>query len=266
MQVIIKPIPEQSKWHGKTGKDSFARPHGLEVLLDSATGKYATGLTEEETIEYQIKTGLDLSNTYKHGEPHPYWSTTSAKIKLPSHSLILNTEKDTDFIKIKNLKASKFVANSFKEWEDGLYPEATHIIYDEVEDVEMKATKVQRKNKAILWLAKQSLDYKTNIVRLLSEKSVAGRSQDFIDVEVDALLNNNETLEEIITLISMDKAEFTVRATIQEGINRRVLTMEGNAIFYMGEKLGFDMDDTVKYFLDPNNQQLKVVVMQKIQA
>lgn len=266
---MVKPIPEEDrkKWHGKSGKESFARPHSLEVLLDSATGKYATGLTEKD-IEYLKSQGcsFDLSDTYDPVKAHTYWGSNAAKIKLPNHTMILDESRIQDYIKIRNLKASKFVANSLKDWQEGLYPEATHIIYDEREEVEVKATKIQQKNKAIGMILKMSLDDKTNVVRLLSDASVKGRSQDFIDVEVDKIINDPEKLDQFFDLFKMPKEEFVIRAQILEGIHRRILTKEGPSIFYMGEKLGFDMEETVKYFLDPNNQQVKITLLEKLTA
>ncbi len=268
MQVVIKPIPEKKSWHGKNGKESFARPHSLEVLLDPSTGRYATGLTNEdiEFLRTKHNINLDLSDHFDPDKPHPYWGSNGAKIKLPNHTMLMDDEKPLDFIKIKNLKASKFVANSFKDWEDGLYPEATHIIYDEREEVGMKATKVAKKNKAVGILLKMSTAQKINVVRLVSEKSVKGRSPEFIEVELDEIVNDNDKLDEFFKCINMKQEEFTVKAQILEGLDRRILTQEGNSIHYMGEKLGFDIDETVKYFLDPNNQQIKVAILEKLSA
>lgn len=62
--------------------------------------------------------------------------------------MILDDTIALEFVKIKVLKASKFVANSLKDWENGLYPEATHVIYDESEEVGIKATKIQKKKES----------------------------------------------------------------------------------------------------------------------
>lgn len=268
MQVIIKPIPEKKAWHGKNGKESFARPHSIEVLLDSQTGRYATGLTPKD-IEYLREThniNLDLSDTFHPEKPHPYWGSNGAKIKLPNHTMILNDDRPLDFIKIKNLKASKFVADSLKAFEDGEFPEATHIIYDEKEEVEAKASKIAKKNKAIGIVNKLSKDEKISFVRLLSNEGTAGRSDDFISVKMDEIVNDSEKVDQFLSLLRLDKAEVSVRASIAEGLYNRVLTKEGSAIYYMGEKLGFDLEDTVNYFTDPNNQLTKVAFLEKLAA
>jgi len=263
MQVIIKPLPNK-RWHDKEGKDAFARPNSTEVLIDAEKGVYATGLTDEEAEEYGKKLGLNLSNTVSYTEGHPYWASVPAKLALPLSTLIFNTEKPHDFVKVKNYKAHKLVANSFKEWEDGNWPEATHYIFDEEEETSAKASKVQNRNKAVKAIMGMSLDEKVNMVRLLSTKSVSGRSQDFIDVELDAVINTDDGLRDFILYYQMDKAEMNIRAKVTEALSKNILTKEGNAVLYMGEKLGYDFDDTVKYFLDPNNQNIKLVIFDKI--
>lgn len=264
MQVVIKPVPTE-KWHGKDGKESFARPQSFEVLLDSDKGRYATGLSQDD-INWLRKMGvnLDLSDTYIPDQPHPYWGSNAAKIKLPNHTMIMDDEKPLEFIKIKNMKASKLVANSLKEYEEGLWPEATHIIFDESEETELKATKVQNRTKCTVIASKMSTEEKTNVVRILSEKSVAGRSVSFIDVEIDDIIQNKT--DEFIALCKMDKAELTTRAQLHEALFRNVLTKEGNAIYYMGEKLGFDFEDTLKYFMQPDNQQIKISILEKLNS
>lgn len=263
MKVYIKPLT-RDKWHGKTGKDDFSRPKVIEVLVDRETGRYATGLTEEETKNYGQRMGVDLSDTFVPGEAHPYWSTKAAMISLPNHTIILDDTRDTDFIKIKNLKASSDVANSMEESEEGKWPNATHVIYDENEETKIKASRLGLRNKCILVASKLTLADKVNLVRLLSKKSVKGRSQDFIDVEVDSIIENNP--EEFERYTRMDKAEFTTRATILEGLSDHVLVKDGASILYMGEVIGASMEDTVKFFLNPDNQTTKVAILSRINA
>lgn len=265
MQVVVKPV-DSKKWHGKNGKDSFARPQTIEALFDSATGGYATGLTPELEEEYSKKLGVPLDNRFDYTQPHPTWSSKAFMIKLPNHAMVFNTTIAVDFVKVQILKASKFVANSLKEWEEGMFPEATHVIYDEAEETTNKATKVQQRNKCIVAISKMSQEEKVNMVKLLSDKSVRGRSAEFIDVELDKLMDEQDKRTEFIRYYGMDKAEMTLRAHIQEALDRNILVKEGLEIKYMGEPVGSDVDDLVKYFQDPNHQTVKIALMEKLTA
>lgn len=261
MLVEVRPIPKKT-WHGKTGAESFTQPFVLEVLYDAQTGSYATGLTPEEAEKYGKATGFDLSDRFSAIEPHPFWSTQAAKIKLPNQTVIFNDEKPMEFIKVKNLKASKFVANSLKDYEAGNCPEALFIIHSEEEEVASKATKIQRKNKCIAIAAKMSLDEVTNIIQIISDKSLRGRSQDFISVELDKIIEESPT--EFLRLAKMEKTEVYTRATILEAIHRNVLTKEAGAIYYMGERLANDYEEAVTWFIDPQNSKMKVTIMEKL--
>src|SRR5690349_20055934 len=101
MKVEVRPI-ESKKWHGKKGKESFKQPMTIEVLYDPATGRLATGLTDEEAEKYSKLLGVDLSDNFNMLEPHPYWSTKAASIKLENHTVIYDTEKPLDYVKVKN--------------------------------------------------------------------------------------------------------------------------------------------------------------------
>lgn len=261
MLVEVRPIPKKS-WHEKTGAESFKQPRVIEVLYDPEKGAYATGLTLEEEVKYGKLLGADLSSKFNALEPHPYWSTAPARIKLPNQTLIFNDEKAADFVKIKNLKASKFVANSQKEYDNGEWPDAEFIIHDESEEVAIKATKIQRKNQCIALAAKMSLDEQTNIIQILSEKSLRGRSQDFVSVELDKIIEDQPT--EFMRLTKMDKAEVYTRATILEAIHRNVLVKEATAIYYMGERIANSYEESVQWFLDPQNSKMKIAIMEKL--
>jgi len=261
MLVEVRPIPTK-KWHEKEGAESFTQPFVSEVLYDPETGAYATGLTEVEQKKYEGLLGVDLSNTFNANQPHPYWSSAPARIKLPNQTTIFNDEKASDFVKIKNLKASKFCANSQKELDEGLWPEALFVIHDESEEIELKASKIQRKNKCVAIAAKMSLEEQSNVIQIMSDKSLHGRSANFLSVELDKQIEENPA--EFIRLTKMDKAEVYVRATILEAIHRNILIKESAAIYYMGERLSNDYEECVAWFLDPQNAKMKVTIMEKL--
>jgi len=263
MLVEVRPI-ERKKWHGKKGEETFSQPVVIECLYDPATGKYATGLTDKDRKRLEAVTGYDLSDSFNAAEPHPFWSTSTARIKLPYRTVVFDTTVPLDEIKVKVLKASKFVANSLKEYEEGLFPEATHVIYDENEEVAIKASRIQKKQQAFKLALKMSLDEKVNIIMIMSHKSVRNQSQDYVDVEIDKLIG--EHAAEFIEIAKRDKKENYVRASLLEAIHRNILTKEGNAVYYMGDRIGDTFDDAVNYFLDPQNQNLKAAILEKLNS
>jgi hypothetical protein len=178
----------------------------------------------------------------------------------------LDDTRSLDFIKIRVLKASKYVANSLKEFEDSKWPEATHYIQDEEEEAEGKAAKVQRKARLISATMDMTLDEKTNIVRLLSTKTVSGKSANFIDVELYALLDDEKNWDDYVKFVKMDKGEVTLRAKIKEALAKNILTKDGLGIYFMGDVIAADFEAAVRYFQDPNNQTIKLHILQKLEV
>ncbi len=260
MLVEVRAI-ERDKWHGKKGSENFTQPMKLECLYDKSTGKYATGLSEEERIKLEADTGYDLSDAYSE-KPHPFWSSATAVIKLPVTTTIFDTEKPLDLIKVKVLKASKYVANSMKEYQEGMFPEATHVIFDEVEEMEIKASKIQKKRKATQLAIIMTADEKANVIQILSNKSMRNQSQDFLDVEIDRIIEEDVVM--FIQIAKADKSETYIKAAILEGIHRNILTKEGNIILYMGDRIGHNLEEAVKYFADPDNQIIKASMLEKM--
>jgi hypothetical protein len=262
--VEVRPLPIE-KWHKKEGKETFSQPKGSQVLYDSKTGKYSTGLTDEEAEQWGKDLGLDLSNKFNPTQEHPTWSMKSWNIRLENNTMFFDTTKLIDKIKVRNMKANKFVANSLKEWKEGKWPDATHVIFDESDEADDKATKIEKRRKAIRLMDKMTPQEKASMVLILTGAYVKNKTPNFIDVALDEGIEEKaENLDKFLTYASMDAKDFTLRGQILEAIHRQVLTREGEAVYYLGERIGYDVTDAVEWFKNPDNQKLKVSILDKI--
>lgn len=259
--VEVKPI-EKEKWHNVKGKQAFTRPITIEALISLNTGQYATGLTEEERVVLEKKTGFNLSPDYL-GEAHPFWTSAQAAIRLEYKTNMFNTSKPLDEIKIKIMKASDLVANSMKEYQEGLFPDALFVIYDETEEVELQASKASIKRKVIIESSKLTKSRKAEIVQILKGISVRNQSDDFVDLRLDECIDDFGP-EKVLTLIQRDKTRTSLHALVLEAIYKNVLRKDGTAIYYMDDQIGFDTESAVDYFQDPKNQTLKAQILEKI--
>lgn len=262
MKIEVRPI-ETKKWHGKTGKESFTRSKKIQALVDPSTNEYATGLTKED-IEKLRDMGItyDLSPNFNQGEPHPFWDSPMATIELKNATMFFDTKKPLDYIKMKILKASKYVANSMKEYEEGLFPEATHVIFDESEEVEIKATKVAIKKKAIIEAAKLSKDRKIALIMILAGKNLKGKSDDFVEVELDKIIERKP--KDVLRYIEMDPEKVSLHALVLEALQKSVLRKQGHKILYYDSVIGGDVYDVVSYLQDEENQDLKLRIMSAV--
>lgn len=261
-KVEIRPI-KTVRWHGVDDSVDFTRPKTVTVLLNGVTRRWDTGLTEED-ITYLKEKGFseDLSDIYIPGNTKTYWHSKASFIKLPNTSLFLDPELPHEYVKIKNLKASKFVANSMAEYEKGLWPEAHHVIYDEMEGIEKKASKLSKKKEAFAILHKLKKADVVNIIKLVENKNVSDRSDEFIDGVIEDIIS--EKLDKFLLYSKMTKKDLATRALINDCLDRNILSKKGASIMYMGENLGFDVSDVTKYLNNPKNQEFKIRLTQKL--
>lgn len=279
MKIEIRPI-DVTKWHGHKGKESFARPKTINVLVDGETRQYATGLdyvnktfqdpdfpdnnkkkiTEADFYSRLLK--VDLSAIYMEDVLHPFWDSQNPKVKLENRTMFFDTDIPMEYIKIKVMKASKFVANSMKEWEEGHFPYATHVITDETEEIETKANKVQLKNNAIIELSNTPADRKIQLVLILDGKNLRGASDNTVLVEVNKLVEKKP--EEVLRFLKMNKEELALNSLVIEALQKNVLKKVGHKIMYYESVIGGDVNEVITYLQLEENQDLKLRIMSAI--
>lgn len=267
MKIQVKPI-ETKTWHGKTGKESFKRPIIIRALLDTDKMEYATGL--DDTVPYNApdnkeklterryfekKLNKDLSPAYNPDEPHPVWDGPLGEVKLENNTMFFDDSKRTiDHLKIAIMKASKYVANSMKEYEEGLFPNATHVIFDEEEEVRKASKKVNMRKQAIIQCSKMSRDRKIQMIILLAGKDIKNKSDDFVDVEIDRLIEADA--EKVIDFINGDEKKQKVKAVVREAQLRNIVRRNKNMYTYMELKLGYSLEEAADYLMQDENQEL----------
>jgi hypothetical protein len=268
MIIQVKPI-EIKKWHGKTGKESFTRTKIIQALVDPNSMTYCTGLTLEEEKKYSELLKVDLSKQFNIDSPHPFWDSKTAEIRLENRTQILDTNNPLDYIKWKVLKESKYVANSMKEYEEGLYPEATHVIFDESEEIDVKASHVVTRNQAIIETAKLSKDKKIQLIMILSAdkdylkmKNLKGKSDNFVEVELGKLIDKNPS--DVLFYLKMDKEYLANYALALEALQKNILTKEGHKIKYYDSIIAQDLEGIIEYLSKVENNEFKLRLMSAI--
>lgn len=261
--VEVRPI-DRKKWHGKTGAESFTRPQTSQALVDTDSMSYATGLTEEEIVALNKVVKYELGNHFDSENSHPFWDSPMSKIKLENKTMFFDISQPLNYIKVKVMKASKFVANSMAEYEEGKFPEATHVIFDEAEQAEVNASKVQAEEDAIIAAASMTKDRKVEIILALGGKNLKGQSDNFVKVELSKIIKKDTT--EFLRYANMDKAELSSYALVLEALQKSVLRKDGHKILYHDGILGGDEMDVARYLLVDENQELQIRIMAQVNA
>lgn len=261
-QVQVKPL-ERVRWHGKTSKEFPNRPVKISAFVDPSTGRYVTGLTPEDKERLEALTGLDLSDIYIANRPHPFWSSKMGQVTLEDATNIFHTENPLDEIKVKLLKANHFVANSMADYERGNAPYAQFVIFDEEEEIGVKASRAAARKQVYKLSEKLTPAKKADIVMVITGVSAQKQSPEYIDVKFE------EAMEEVgpvkmLEILQEDPKRVSMRAFVLEALDRSLLRKEGSSVYYMDTHIGYDIDGAVDYFLDKDNQTMKAIILDKL--
>jgi hypothetical protein len=247
--VYVKPIVRE-RWHGlhNIGRSKFeGTADVIQVLYDSKTGKLATGLDSDDESRLGSSLGQNLATT------SDFWETF--KVKLEDKTMIFDMAIPLHELQLKVLKASKFCANSQKEMDQGLWPSAKYVIYDESLEVEKQAAAVQVKAQAIAIFSELSPQRKIDILKIFG-RSVENNSDNFVYAKLYEIVEG-ET-QEFIRVASMKPAEIKVRSMVFDLEKTGILRRKGTAYLYNDQQIGFDYDNTVEHLLDPKQQELLI--------
>ncbi len=264
MIVEIRPI-ESKKWHGKTKEENFTRPKKIQALVNPDTMLYQTGLTEKDEKILSERLQVDLSSVFKHDTAHPFWDSVQGVVKLENNTMFMNIDENhpLDKVKYSICKASKYVANSMKEYDDGKYPEATHVIFNEAEEAELKASKVEIKNSAVQKVSDLSKAKKVQIVLIMTDKNLKDQTDNVVTVAIDELIQ--EKPAEVLRYIEDYSGEYlTSFALVVEALQKSVLTKEGHKIKHFDSTLGNSKEEVAEYLLEMENQTLKIRIMDQV--
>lgn len=117
------------------GKDKVALQH----LLEYKHGR-----------EYNYYTNRHMDTVVKSTELHekPFFLTDKCKLRLDGNVVFLNLNNPLDEVRYYMVKIHPFVANSFKDLDEGKNRKAGYYIVDEEEVMDLKLEKVKRQTKS----------------------------------------------------------------------------------------------------------------------
>jgi hypothetical protein len=264
-RIEVRPLPIE-KWHKKKGQESFMRPKTIQAFADTDSMKYRHGLSEKDKkdLKEKFKISYDLTDHFNPDVPHPFWDSKLTAIKLENNTQFFNVNNPLEFIKVSIMKVNDYVANSFKEWEDGKWPQATHYIHDEIEEAEAEASKVEHKNNAVIEATKLSKEVKLSICTIMLGKNLRESSDNLLTVSISKCIEKD--VEEFLTLARKDKTSLSTEALVKEAVDRTILRREGHKIVYMDSSLGMSVEEVAEYLNKPENNDLKIHLKSKIEG
>lgn len=260
-KVEVRPI-EKTSWHGKKGKESFTRPKVYEALVDE-NRQYKVGLTPEElaSLQKSFKGDLDINYSDTSVE-RPWWESKAAQVVLPNATKFFDDSTPIGKLHIGIMKASEFVANSLEDYNEGKYPQATHVMYDKEGEATAAASIIDLQNTAIIEASKMSKAAKTRVILILAGKNIKGLSDSTATVEMNKIIKKDA--EEFLRYVRRDSEDKTIHEMVLLAIKAHILKKEGHKYVYFEDTLASSESGIIEYFKDPENQTLRLTIEERL--
>jgi hypothetical protein len=267
--IEVRPIPKTNPWHGVEDADkNFDQEKVYEVFYNSQTGKYDLNMNPEEKRRMEERLGHDLDDTFDYQRPHPYFSTRPYQIRLPNRTVFFNTDIPLEAFKVQVMKSPNFgfVANSLRAWENGDYPSATHIIYDEADEVAVKASAAQLKTDVLRYASKMTLEEKAAMIRIINGESVRIQSNDYVTVAIDEISMDKKKADEFISMVTDTnrKSALLIEGIIYQAIDKNIIIKQRGQLTFLGDVIGNDVDEVVRWLTEPQNSETKKILLDKL--
>jgi hypothetical protein len=224
------------------------------VIAALSKGGYATGLTTEEEKDLEQKLRLAEGELSRYSE---YWENYS--VILTDKELQLDLDNPKDFMDYKILMESKRVANSITERH--MWPKAEYVIYDAEEDAVKDNLAVKAKRKAYKKFNSFSSTKMKEVLKLLG-RNADNSSETLVENALSEIIESDPNKFNEITEMKDFKTRVLLQTLIDENIVRR---RKGNH-YYGDVQLGFDQDAAIAFLDNPENQEMLMVLKQKLKA
>src|SRR6218665_179003 len=269
LKIEIRPIPNRDGIKKfSSNLEYFSQSHIISPFVDSTRLKYRTGLSADDIHYLKVvrKFPYDISDDYVKGVPHPFWESHLVKTELRNTPTFLFPSKsDIDFVRWKYLTVNDYIYRSQEELKTGCKPQTTHFIYNEEIENEIKATKVQRRNKVIRKISELSLSRKRDLILVLLNETTENKNEDYLTVRFEDVLANPKQFDELETLLSAKAEMVSLSAMIKSAIYKNILKRTKEGIFLYESNLGFREDDVREFLAKPENQEILLTIKAKIQ-
>lgn len=273
LKIEIRPIPNSNGIKQfSENLEYFSQPKTIPPLVNPETRRYDTGLTEEdikflekEKFPYNFK-----NDRFIPGEPHPFWESSIVKTDLPNSPTFLYPGKNLiDFIKWKYLSVSAYVYKSEREMNEGTKPEATHYIYNESVENELKATEIEKEEALTVKLHNISLERKKQFILIILNEVVENKPSDYITIKMREIISDknreNNKREQLLKLLEEENEDISLLADVKMALQKGALKKTKKGIYYFETNLGMFEEDVVKFFKDPENQEILLSIKSKIE-
>jgi len=267
LKIEIRPIPDRNGIKAfSENLEYFSQAHILAPFVNPVSLKYDTGLNKSD-VEFleEEKFPYNLDNNYKKGEPHEFWESSQVKVELKNSPIFLFPGKSLiDFVKWKYLLVNNYIYNSEEEMKSGTKPQATHYIYNQNEETELRATELEKRNSLIKKVSNLSLKRKRDIILIIENESTDNKNENYLTVAFEDIMRDKDKVSQLTLLLEKDVEDVSLSAEIKSAIQKNVLRKTKKGVFYFETNLGFSEEDVKEFLSKDENQEILLNIKSKI--
>lgn len=251
---IIRLKPLKNKRNSWSGVTRYKKCQDSIAPYWNSRGVVETGLSDE-----------DLDFLKKHF-PERDLNPTSAfwhefRVIMDDKEREFDTSNPEHYLIYKFLLKHKRVANSVNELEN--FPYAEYVIADEREEAKKVNVQFNAELEAFKEFAKLTPEDMRNILKLYPGNAKYGNADpDIIQAKLGGHMKSDPAG---FLAIVQDKFKDS-KIFIKDLVDNKILRKNKQAYYYGEDPIGHDLESTVTYINDPNNQALKVALKQALEA
>lgn len=217
------------------------------------SGVRYTGLTEEKARELEKKLGYQEYHLAPYSE---FWITYA--IRIPAGGITILTEVPTQELMYHFVKNHKRVADGTSK----ITPATDYVLTNQNTEAEEANKKNKVKRDAILEYGKMSITDMRKAMRLLGEKS-DNISQDLVESKLFEMIEK-DAKRFLDVWVNNDNKETDY--VLAEALAKNIIRKNKNIYYYGTDIIGHSREDAIATLDDKANQDLRLVIMNSIQA
>lgn len=264
LKIEIRPIPNRNKIREFSKElENFSERHTLIPYVNYQR-KYMTGLNNDDIVYLKsLGVKFDLSDDYITDTPHPLWDSQQIKVDLTSSPTFLYPYKNPlDYIKWKFILVSDYVYASEKEMQEGGKPLATHYIYNEEVEAEVKSKGIVERNKLFSIFDGLSDTQKRNLLLMVFDESFENKTTETLIERFEEALKYK--IDKVKMYIEDDTESLVNKACIRKAIRLNIIKKASKGYYYFDVQLGVSEEDVYKNLTSEENSEILLQIKSKI--
>lgn len=216
-------------------------------------GSIYTGLTEEDARRLEKATGYEEGHL---APTSPFWKTYS--VRLGAKDTILHTERPEDELAYLFLKNHKRVAVGLSN----VRPQHDYVLVNTDAEAEAANRLNKVKREAFAVFNKMSIEDMRKCLRIYGHKT-DNASNEVIESKLFELIEKDPRK---FFLLWVDNKNKDTQYILETAISKNVIRKSKNVYYYGTDVIGRSQDDAISFLNEKTNQDIKLAVLQEIEA